>query len=293
MSAGIAIDSAHNDTYRQLVRLVESSRERRRAQRSVIEGVHLLEALLDVHERAAGGRADSIPTIHWVFVPAEVPAGHEISALLTRLQALPTPPGQTQRARQFVLAQALFRRASQVENGAGPIAVIDTPRPALPARLPGDTLYLDRVQDPGNVGSILRTAAAAGMRCVISSPGTAFNWAPKVLRAAMGAHFALDIYEGIAPEALSAALTEGLHWRALVAPEQAGGATALDEANLREPSLWLVGNEGQGLGKALCADPRVDPVTIDQCAGVESMNVAGAVAVALFEQRRQRKRAAG
>src|SRR5690606_51072 len=103
----------------------------------------------------------------------------------------------------------LFAQVSQVENGPGPLAVVVTPRPPLPQRIAADAIYLDRVQDPGNVGSILRSCAAVGVPRVIASPGTAFCWSPKVLRAAMGAHFHLDIHEGVPPAELLARLDVG------------------------------------------------------------------------------------
>jgi TrmH family RNA methyltransferase len=181
-----------------------------------------------------------------------------------------------------VLADRLFAQASQVEHGSGPIALVDTPRPPLPDRLLGDAVYLDRVQDPGNVGTVLRTCAAVGVGRVMCSPGTAFCWSPKVLRAAMGAHFHLDIHEGVPPDELLARLAVEAIATTADAPD------TLWQADLRAARVWLLGNEGQGLEAMLLAAPGVRQVSIPQSEAVESLNVGVAAAVCLYEQLRQR-----
>jgi TrmH family RNA methyltransferase len=159
--------------------------------------------------------------------------------------------------------------------------LIETPQPSLPERLTEDAIYLDRVQDPGNVGSILRTAVAAGITRVVTAPGTAWVWSPKVLRAGMGAHFALQVHEGVGWGELEARIEMP---RLAARPQNASELWLTD---LRSPALWLFGNEGAGL------DPLIDPQTVQwiripQSDRVESLNVAAAAAVCLFEQRRQR-----
>ncbi|MCL4185364.1 MAG: RNA methyltransferase [Burkholderiaceae bacterium] len=263
MPASRAIVSASNERFRRLLELTTSARERRRQGLSVIEGVHLVQAWLACFGAQAGDAQ--------VFVPRRGLDSVEVRALIGRL---PTPP--------TVLDDRLFARASQVEHGSGPLAIVPTPCPALPARLQDDAVYLDRVQDPGNVGGILRTCAAVGVRRVIASPGTAFCWSPKVLRAGMGAHFHLEIHEGIAPAVLRerAALQ--------VRAAQAHAPLSLYRADLRAPALWLFGNEGQGLDAGLRTWPAVVSLGIPQSPAVESLNVGVAAAVCLFEQLRQR-----
>jgi len=257
------IVSAANERFRRLLELAGSARERRRQGLSVIEGLHLVQAWL---ERFGGDAVHA-----QLFVPRRGLASAEVGALLQRFPAAPT-----------VLDDRLFARASQVGHGNGPLAIVPTPRPALPHRLDHDAVYLDRVQDPGNVGSILRTCAAVGVRRVITSPGTAFCWSPKVLRAGMGAHFHLEIHEGIDVAALRdrAALA--------VRAAESAAATSLFEVDLRAPCLWLFGNEGQGLDAALRAWPAVSAIGIPQTQAVESLNVGVAAAVCLYEQLRQR-----
>jgi len=95
------------------------------------------------------------------------------------------------------LPDALYAALSQVENGVGLLFVVSTPSPQLPDDLQESAVVLDNLQDPGNLGSILRSAAAAGIRHIVCSSGTTFAWSPKVMRAGMGAHFLLSIYENV------------------------------------------------------------------------------------------------
>jgi TrmH family RNA methyltransferase len=138
------------------------------------------------------------------------------------------------------------------------------------------------VQDPGNAGTLLRTAAAAGVRYVAASTGTAFLWAPKVLRAAMGAHFAVSIFEDVSPEALVAAFRGER-----LAADAVDGEPLFTAAWGAGPTVWMFGSEGRGLSRAasVLAQRRLR-IPVD--AAVESLNVAAAAAVCLFEQRRRR-----
>jgi TrmH family RNA methyltransferase len=127
--------------------------------------------------------------------------------------------------------------------------------PAVPGRdaeagaaaaLLESAVLLDGVQDPGNVGSILRSAAAAGIRQVYCSAGTAFCWSPKVLRAAMGAHFVLEIFEN----ADLAALVRTA--RVPVLATSGYAAERMYDVDLRGPAAWVLGHEGQGVSKTNC-----------------------------------------
>jgi TrmH family RNA methyltransferase len=253
------ITSRDNPTFRELAELARSARERRRLGRSVLEGVHLCEAWL---QRRGAPR-----------IAAATAAGlehPEIGPLLARHGVVPVE-----------LADELFAAVSTLQHGPGLAFVVDTPRPALPAAIDRDALYLDRIQDPGNVGTLLRSGAAAGVGTVLTAPGTAWCWSPKVLRAGMGAHFHLSIHEAVPWTAVRARLAiEPIGTRA-------NDAGSLYDADLRGATLWLLGNEGEGLSDEIAADV-ARWVRIPQAPGVESMNVAAAAAVCLFEQRRQR-----
>jgi RNA methyltransferase, TrmH family len=259
MTSARRIVSRDNALFRAMAELAHSARERRRQGRSFVEGIHLCEAYLERHGAPA------------VAVASDSALRHpEVEALLARHGLHPT-----------VFADELFKAVSAVQHGVGIAFAIDTPAPPLPTRIAADAVYLDRVQDPGNVGTILRCCAAAGVRTVLTAPGTAFCWSPKVLRAAMGAHFHLSIHESVPWPAIAQRLdVEAVGTRA-------AGAQAIHEADLRAPRLWLFGNEGEGLS----AEPSEAVgvwLTIPQEPDVESLNVAAAVAICLFEQRRQR-----
>lgn len=147
------------------------------------------------------------------------------------------------------------------------------------------SVVLDRLQDAGNVGNILRSASAFGFTQVVAIKGSAALWSPKVLRAGMGAHFALRLVE-IADDEVLAALRVPL----LAASSHA--ARALHEAPLPWPCAWVLGHEGQGVSAALLARC-AESLRIPQPGGEESLNVAAAAAVCLYESARQRHCAEG
>jgi TrmH family RNA methyltransferase len=142
------------------------------------------------------------------------------------------------------------------------------------------TVVLDRLQDPGNVGTILRSAAAFGFAQVIALKGTAALWSPKVLRAGMGAHVGLRLVETVDVDALEA----------LAIPMLATSPHAvepIDRGVLPWPCAWALGHEGQGIAPALqrrC----LRTLRIPQPGGEESLNVAAAAAICLYESARQR-----
>ena len=142
-------------------------------------------------------------------------------------------------------------------------------------------LALEDIQDPGNVGTLLRSAAAAGAAHVLLSAGCAFAWSPKVLRSAMGAHFALNIVEGAD---LGAFL--GRYRGNSIALDARSGASLYD-LDLTKPSAFLIGNEGAGLSDALAGTAKVR-AHIPMPGRVESLNAATAGSICLFEAVRQR-----
>jgi len=142
------------------------------------------------------------------------------------------------------------------------------------------SVVLDRLQDPGNVGSVLRSAAAFGVAQVLALKGTAALWSPKVLRAGMGAHFALRLLEGMEEGALAT-----LQVPLLATSPHAG--QALPSAPLPRPCAWVMGHEGQGVSATLLARCALQ-LRIPQPGGEESLNVAAAAAVCLYESSRRR-----
>jgi len=169
------------------------------------------------------------------------------------------------------------------------LSTLESPAPlgfALPWAGPGEldrdaaTVVLDRLQDAGNVGNILRSASAFGFAQVVAIKGTAALWSPKVLRAGMGAHFALRLVE-VASEAALADLAVPL----LATSSHA--ARAVHEGTLPWPCAWVLGHEGQGVSQALLRRC-TEALRIPQPGGEESLNVAAAAAVCLYESARQR-----
>ncbi len=266
-----AISSRDNPMVKRLHALANSARERRKLGETLLDGAHLLDAALQQQW-----------PLKAIVVSDSGCAQLEIEDLLARC-AHDIP--------RYQLPDALFAHISPVDSPSGVIAIIDLPPEPDPARLADGAalsahslVVLDGVQDPGNLGTILRTAAAAGVRDVLLTPGCAGAWSPRALRAGMGAHFGLRIRERV-----DAVDVLGAFRGAILATALGEGARSLYELDLDAPVAWLFGAEGQGVSSALlaCASQRV---IIPMAGDVESLNVAAAVAVCLFEQARQRRR---
>lgn len=255
------ITSRDNPSYKEWRQLATSSQARRKAGLSLLDGVHLCQSWLDLRGQPA----------HCVV--AEAALQHpEVAAIVARCAQAGAPV--------TALPDALYGALSQVEHGVGVLFLVPTPQLALPPALTENSVLLDNLQDPGNVGSILRSAAAAGIGQVYCGPGTAFCWSPKVLRAAMGAHFVLEIFEQVDLAALVA--------RAQIPVLATSGYAAerLYDLDLRRPLAWVLGHEGQGVSAAVLA-AATHRVAVPHLGRVESLNVAACAAVCFFEQLRQ------
>lgn len=172
----------------------------------------------------------------------------------------------------IVVDDALLAGVSGLESPAPIGFVLDLPeRPELQPDAP--TVVLDRLQDAGNVGSILRSASAFGFTQVVALKGTAALWAPKVLRAGMGAHFGLRLIEGVGLDAL-----DGLRMPLVATSSHQGDW--LHRATLPHPCAWLMGHEGQGVSAEL-EGRAAHRIRIAQPGGEESLNVAAAAAICL------------
>ncbi|VFR48718.1 23S rRNA (guanosine-2'-O-) -methyltransferase rlmB [plant metagenome] len=255
-----ALSSRENPRYKALRALAGNAG--RRGEATLLEGVHLCQAWLD----------RGLPVVQAIF-DADRLAQPALAALAARVPE----------AQAVALAPRLLAGLESVETGQGVLFVVQPPAPALPARLADASLWLDRVQDPGNVGTLLRTAAAAGIRRVLLSAGCAAAWSPKVLRSAQGAHVALAIHEQVDLLAARTQLDVPLVVSTLEAAED------LYDAELPAACAWVFGHEGQGVAPALqaVADRRIRIAHDAQA--VESLNVAAAAAICLFEQRRRHR----
>ncbi len=171
-----------------------------------------------------------------------------------------------------ILSDALFQDMSGLESPSQMGFVMDLPVD-VPMQAGAATVILDRVQDAGNVGSILRSAAAFGFTQIVALRGTAALWSPKVLRAGMGAHFGLHLHEGGEVGALDA-----LQVPLLVTSSHQG--QWIQDLALPFPCAWAMGHEGQGVSQEL-QDRAALHVRIGQPGGEESLNVAAAAAICL------------
>ena len=254
--------SRDNPLLKQLIRLSGSSRERRESGTTILDGEHLIEAYC-----AAG-----IEPLE-LLVASE--SGVQRAAIAKLMESAPA-------LARVLIEDRLLSQISQVVTTSGILAVIKTPKaPELPGRI-DDGIFLECIQDPGNLGSILRSASGAGVRSVFLSKASVFAWSPKVVRAAMGAHFHLAIHENIE---LSQVCERAA---GLIIATQLQDAQSIYATDLRSPAVWLLGNEGAGLSEEAkaAADVRV---VIPLSGNAESLNLAAAAAICLFEQSRQRQ----
>ena len=256
------IASRHNERLRDVARLIASSRERRKSGRCVLEGAHLI-----------GVYCERVGAPEMLVVADDALSDAEITQLVARVPSV----------RTFAVSRALFSEIATLPSDIGALAVVDAPRTA-PSADGTFCLLLDGVQDPGNVGTMIRTAAAAGVDQVVLSPHCAFAWSPKALRAGQGAHFLTALVEDADLAEWSAGFRAagGRVVAAVVA-----SAPSLHIADLRGRVAIAIGSEGQGLSESLlaAADQRV---TIPMASGSESLNAATAAAVLLYESVRQR-----
>ncbi|MBX9849485.1 MAG: RNA methyltransferase [Rhodocyclaceae bacterium] len=253
------ISSRDNPTFKSLHQLVENAREQRQRQQTLIDGIHLLEVYCQHNGRP-----------HAVLLAESATGNPEVMELAQRFSDTEI----------LCLRDSLFRELSGVAAPTGIAAVI--PIPVAKDSFPTQTcVLLDAVQDAGNVGSILRTAAAAGVEHVLLGPGCAGAWTPRVLRAAQGAHFSLTIREQVDLQAILKQLP--MPAVATVVDVE----TSVYQLDLKRPVAWLFGNEGAGLSPELTSLAALR-ATIPLAANTESLNVAAAVAICLFEGLRQR-----
>ena len=253
------ITSRDNPFLKELKKLASSSRQRQKTGETLLDGAHLLQSYI-----ASGNNP-----LHFLVTEAAAQE-HEISALLKKLSGVPL----TQ------LTDSLFAELSELKTPAGILALIEQPQPKVSAVHANFCLLLEDIQDPGNLGSILRSAAAAGCDAVFLSKGCADAWSPKVLRAGMGGHFALSIHEAVDLLAIATEFPGKVLATSLIAKKN------LYDCDLRGKLAFAVGNEGAGLSQSLLA-AATQHVAIPMPGQVESLNVAAATAVCLFEAVRQ------
>jgi RNA methyltransferase, TrmH family len=256
------ISSRENPRYKELLRLARSTRARREQGIILLEGVHLIRAYIDRFG------SESVE----LFVKQGAREHPEISAIVTG------------NISSMLLDDSLFERAAPVQTPVGILAL--AARPVLEPATDGFHVLLDAVQDPGNVGAILRSAAAAGAVAAHLSPDCADPWSPKALRGGMGAQFVIRVEQPA--DLIAAASTLGTPLIACVA----SAPTSLFDADLRGAAGFIIGGEGAGISPALVTRAH-QLLRIPMSDGIESLNAAAAASVVFYERLRQLHHAVG
>ncbi len=254
MSDPVFVTSRDNPLLKELRKVARDNAAYRKAGRFWIEGDHLCSAAL---QRGIKPAVAVFTEEYW-----KNPNSRPL-ALLEYAQAA---------IKNIVIPTHLFAELSDLESHAGMGFVLELPGDTT-LQTDGVTVILDRVQDSGNVGSILRSAAAFGFQQVLALKGTAALWSPKVLRAGMGAHFGLHLLEG-----LDLAAVQALQVPVVVTSSHHG--ELIQTLQLPHPCAWAFGHEGQGVCPELMERAKVH-VRIGQPGGEESLNVAAAAAICL------------
>jgi TrmH family RNA methyltransferase len=254
------ITSRDNPLLKELRKLSSESTAYRKTGRVWLEGDHLCSAAL------ARGIKPGIAVFSESFMP--------IAGVFAASAAIKNIVNNNYKT--VVISDKLWQDISGLESPAKMGFVVDLPS-SVQIAPDAATVILDRVQDAGNVGSILRSAAAFGFKQVIALTGTAALWSPKVLRAGMGAHFGLQLVESAGLADLST-LTVPL----VVTSSHQGDflQNFMQNKQLPHPCAWVMGHEGQGVRTELLEKAAVS-VRIGQPGGDESLNVAAAAAICL------------
>ncbi|WP_374252435.1 TrmH family RNA methyltransferase [Acinetobacter brisouii] len=251
--------SKDNAKIKHLRSLIEQNQYRKKHQQTVLEGTHLCLAWLQAHKN--------------------------LVSLFTTESALEHPDLEKIQAQYqgqiFIISESLYKDLSTLGTSLACLAIIDIPKHSQTVDFKADTLILDDVQDPGNVGTLLRSAAAANVKQVICTKGVAALWSPRVLRAGMGAQFSLVCFENAD---LSLLLPD---FKIPVYVTSSHRSESLYAQNLSKPCVWILGNEGQGASEYALTHAKA--VAIPQPGGQESLNVAIAGSICLFEMVRQRQ----
>ncbi|WP_445115426.1 TrmH family RNA methyltransferase [Acinetobacter sp. WZC-1] len=254
----IFLESRDNPKIKHLRGLIEQNTYRKKQGQTVLEGTHLCLSWLEQNRK-----------INSIFTTEHALEHTDFDAITAYYQGT-----------IFVLSESLYKDLSTLGTTLACLAIVDLPSSSQSLNFEADTLILENVQDPGNVGTLLRSAAAAGIRQVVCTTGSASLWSPRVLRAGMGAHFSLQTYENITLEQLLEQFSIPVY------VTSSHHSDSLYNKDLSQPCVWILGNEGQGVSDYALTHAKA--VSIPQPGGQESLNVASAGTVCFFEMVRQR-----
>ena len=250
------IVSRDNPVFKALKKLSENTRERRAEGKTLLDGVHLIESYCEVF---------GDPEL--VIIP-EGKSSAEANALMQQLEHVNT----------MMLPTLMFAELTPVASSTGILALVKTPQIAAPNTI-NFALMLEDIQDPGNLGSMLRTALGAGVQAVYLSKGCTDAWSPKALRGGQGAQFLLPIFEGVN-------IVEAVQNFAGNCYATTLQGESLYAQDLSQPTAFIIGNEGAGLS-AKVVQAATHQISIPMHQNLESLNAAAAAAVCLFERKRQ------
>lgn len=259
------IISRDNPVFKQLKKLADHARERRSEGQTLLDGVHLIEAYMATFGEPL------------MIVIPEGKSSVEATGLIQTLTEIST----------VMLPTLMFAELTPVASATGILALVKIPQLTAPEK-PQFVLMLEDIQDPGNLGSMLRTAAAAGVEAVYLSVGCTDAWSPKALRGGQGAQFVLPIIER-ANLVTELQIFEGLSYATTMNGE------SLYSQDLTKATAFVMGNEGAGLSSktsVVCTKKISIPMAKSRLASVESLNAAAAAAICLFEHKRQNESAA-
>ncbi|MCR4530737.1 TrmH family RNA methyltransferase [Acinetobacter venetianus] len=255
----IFLESKDNAKIKHLRGLIELNSARKKHQQTVLEGTHLCLAWLQQQKK-----------IFSLFTTEQALENSELQQVF-----------ELHQGHIFVISDVLYKDLSTLGTTLPCLAIIDLPQNPTQIDFTQDTLILENVQDPGNVGTLLRSAAAANIKQVICTQGSASLWSPRVLRAGMGAHFSLVCFENIQLEDILP------QFKIPVFVTSSHRSTSLYSKDLTQACVWILGNEGQGASNY--ALEHAEAVAIPQPGGQESLNVAIAGSICFFEMVRQRQ----
>ncbi len=255
----IFLESKDNAKIKHLRGLIELNSARKKHQQTVLEGTHLCLAWLQQQKK-----------IFSLFTTEQALENSELQQVF-----------ELHQGHIFVISDVLYKDLSTLGTTLPCLAIIDLPQNPAQIDFTQDTLILENVQDPGNVGTLLRSAAAANIKQVICTQGSASLWSPRVLRAGMGAHFSLVCFENIQLEDILP------QFKIPVFVTSSHRSTSLYSKDLTQACVWILGNEGQGASNY--ALEHAEAVAIPQPGGQESLNVAIAGSICFFEMVRQRQ----
>ncbi|QRN40813.1 MAG: RNA methyltransferase [Neisseriaceae bacterium] len=256
------ITSRQNQYIKYLVNLFHSGDFRKKQKEYVVEGNHLLQNV-------------PLERIKALFVTESRIDHPEIKPILSNV------PKQ----RIFCISDKLANKISDLTSSREIITIVEMPTYPDISSIVEDCILLDRIQNPGNIGTIIRTALACGIKHVLLSQGCADVYMPKVLRATMGAHFSVNLY----PNTNLLNFVKQYPHNVLVT-QLSDGAKNLYTLNLTGINAWVFGNEGSGILEDFntISNSKIQQVYIPMIGNVQSLNVAIATSVCIFEQLRQR-----